>query len=180
MVCYHVVLTGHWPWVGLNDKTKVYHQFLQTLRHFSRCRAWPFHCYPFRPIVLRTVIAQTLTLSTLLRVRIKEVKRVSPFPSCPGPLYQNEVKCSTFDLKMIFHSHANKTHFLKKGFALSLILNVRDFITRKGPISSKRTLKKFDSSQQHSLLYCLRFWFRPWSRNSYGNSRLRKSVMFHR
>ena len=36
-----------------------------------------------------------------------------PFPSSPGPLYQNEVRCSTFDMEMIFHSHANKTHFHK-------------------------------------------------------------------
>ena len=34
----------------------------------------------------------------------------------PGPLYQNEVKCSTFDIEMIFHIYANKTHFHKKGF----------------------------------------------------------------
>ena len=37
-----------------------------------------------------------------------------PFPSSPGPLYQNEVRCSTFDMEIIFHSHANKTHFHKK------------------------------------------------------------------
>ena len=48
----------------------------------------------------------------------------SAFPSSPGPLYQNEVKCSSFDIEMIFHSHANKTHFHKKGFALGLILKV--------------------------------------------------------
>ena len=34
------------------------------------------------------------------------------FASSPTPLYQNEVKCSAFDMEMIFHSHANKTHFL--------------------------------------------------------------------
>ena len=39
-----------------------------------------------------------------------------PFPSSPGPLYQNEVKCSAFDTKMIFHSHANKTHFSQERF----------------------------------------------------------------
>ena len=34
------------------------------------------------------------------------------FPSFPGPqLYQNEVKYSAFDMKMISHSHANKTIF---------------------------------------------------------------------
>ena len=37
-----------------------------------------------------------------------------PFPSFPGPLYQNEVYCSGFDMKMIFHSHANKLIFTRK------------------------------------------------------------------
>ena len=35
---------------------------------------------------------------------------------------------------MIFYSHANKTYFHKKGFALSLVLKVRDFGTQKWPI----------------------------------------------
>ena len=35
---------------------------------------------------------------------------------------------------MSFHSHANKTHFHKKGCALGLILKVRAFGTRKRPI----------------------------------------------
>ena len=52
----------------------------------------------------------------------------------PGPLDQNEVKRSAFDMEMIFHSHANKTHFHKKGCALGLILKVRVFETRKWPI----------------------------------------------
>ena len=41
-----------------------------------------------------------------------------PFPCSPGPLYQNEVKCSAFDMKLSFHSHANKTHFHNKDCAL--------------------------------------------------------------
>ena len=56
------------------------------------------------------------------------------FPSSPRPLYQNEVKRSAFDMEKIFHSNANKTHFHKKGCALSLILKVRVFGTRKWPI----------------------------------------------
>ena len=36
-------------------------------------------------------------------------------------------------MEMIFHSHANKTHFHKKGCALSLILKARVFGTRKWP-----------------------------------------------
>ena len=57
------------------------------------------------------------------------------FPSSPGPLSQNEGRCSAFDTEIIFHSHANKTHFHKKGCAPSLILKVRFFGTRKWPIS---------------------------------------------
>ena len=51
-----------------------------------------------------------------------------------GPLFQNEGRCSAFDTEIIFHSHANKTHFHKKGCAPSLILKVRVFGTRKWPI----------------------------------------------
>ena len=29
----------------------------------------------------------------------------NPFPNSLGPLFQNEVKCSDFDMEMIFHSH---------------------------------------------------------------------------
>ena len=38
-----------------------------------------------------------------------------PFPSSPGPMFQNEGRCSAFDMEIIFHSHANKTHSHKKG-----------------------------------------------------------------
>ena len=57
-------------------------------------------------------------------------------PSFPynGPLYQNEVKCAAFDMERIFHSHANKTHFHKRGCAFGLILKVGVFGTRKWPI----------------------------------------------
>ena len=36
-----------------------------------------------------------------------------PFASFPGPLYQNKVKCSALDTKMISHSHA-KLFFLQE------------------------------------------------------------------
>ena len=51
----------------------------------------------------------------------------------PRPLYHNEVKCSAFDVEMIFHSHEKKTHFHKKGCTLGLILKVRVFGTRNSP-----------------------------------------------
>ena len=61
---------------------------------------------------------------------MKKIKNTL-FPSSPEPLYQNEVKSSAFDMEMIFHSHANKTHFHKKDCALGLILKARVFGTRK-------------------------------------------------
>ena len=57
-----------------------------------------------------------------------------PFPSSPRPLYQNEVKCSVFNMEMNFHPHANKTLFHKKGCALDLILKVRIWGTQKCPV----------------------------------------------
>ena len=57
-----------------------------------------------------------------------------PFPSSPGPLFQNEGRCSAFDMEIIFHSHANKTHFHKKSCAPNLIFKVRVFGTWNWPI----------------------------------------------
>ena len=56
-----------------------------------------------------------------------------PCPSSPGPLFQNEGRCSASDMEIIFYSYANKTYFHKKGCAPSLILKVRVFGTRKWP-----------------------------------------------
>ena len=40
-----------------------------------------------------------------------------------------------FDFFFLFYTHANKIHFHKKGFALSLVLKVRVFGVRKQPRS---------------------------------------------
>ena len=37
-----------------------------------------------------------------MRTQDKNYNTGRPFPSSPGPLYQNEVKCSAFDIEMIF------------------------------------------------------------------------------
>ena len=50
--------------------------------------------------------------------------------------FQSEAKCEAIDTKIIFSYDANKTHFHNKGFALSLVLKVRFFGTRKWPIVS--------------------------------------------
>ena len=40
-----------------------------------------------------------------------------PYLSFLVPLFQSEAKCEAIDMNMIFYSHANRTHFHKKGFA---------------------------------------------------------------
>ena len=73
----------------------------------------------------------------MCQIKLQEKNAINssrPFLSFPGPLFQTEVKCSAFDMEMSFHSHANKTHFHKKGCALGLILKVTDFGTRKWAI----------------------------------------------
>jgi len=99
---------------------------------------WDIYCYEnilalFQVLriiqVYVTSKGEKLTRSTIF----KHFNRL--FPSSLTPLYQNEVKYSAFDMEMIFHSHANKTHFNKKGCALDLILKVRDFGTRQWAIA---------------------------------------------
>ena len=63
---------------------------------------------------------------------------IRPFPSSKKSHFQSEAKCEAIDMKMIFNYDANKTHFHNKGFALSLVLRVRFFGTRKWPIDYKQ------------------------------------------
>ena len=57
------------------------------------------------------------------------------FPCSKKSHFQSEAKCEAVDMKMIFNYDANKTHFHNKGFALSLVLKVRFFGTRKWSIA---------------------------------------------
>ena len=64
-------------------------------------------------------------------------------PGSPGSVYQNEVKCSAFDMENDFSFHANKlTPFYKKGCALSLILKVRVFAAPEKNCIQSRKIKK--------------------------------------
>ena len=47
------------------------------------------------------------------------------------PKVQSEAKCEAIDMKIPFYSHANRTHYHMKVFAVSLVLKVKDFETRK-------------------------------------------------
>ena len=83
-----------------------------------------------------------------------------PFPSSKKFHFQNEAKCETFVVEMSFNYDANKTHFHNKGFALSLVLKVKLFGTRKWPIRSiefgqvgvNKILKDFKTISQISII----------------------------
>ena len=75
-----------------------------------------------------------------------------PFPSSKKFQFQNEAKCEIFVVEMSFNYDANKAYFHNKGFALSLVLKVKLFGTRKWPIvvgslsCSERFLSGFSGS----------------------------------
>ena len=50
-----------------------------------------------------------------------------PFLSFLVPLFQNAAKREATDMKMIFYSHANKTHFHKKRVCTCLIFEIESF-----------------------------------------------------
>ena len=56
-----------------------------------------------------SIVPQVSHVSLLPKYKIQStcILVIRPFPSSSGPLYQNEVKCSAFDMEMIFYSHAN-------------------------------------------------------------------------
>ena len=77
-------------------------------------------------------------IMAIMSIKQRKEKPNKPFlVHFPGPLYQNKVECSAFDVEMIFHSHAQKTHFHKNGCALGLNLKVRVFGTPKWPIEPR-------------------------------------------
>ena len=80
---------------------------------FQNAASLPGRPQPFR---LESPLPLHRSLHVLMYVRVStKISSTSrPFPSFPGPLHQNEVKCSAFDIEMIFHSYANKTHFHEK------------------------------------------------------------------
>ena len=43
--------------------------------------------------------------------------------------FNGRLSANPIDMKMSFYSHANDTHFHKKGFSLSLVFKVRVFVT---------------------------------------------------
>ena len=77
-----------------------------------------------------------------------------PFPSSPGPLYQNELSTSPLIWKLFFIlMRIKRMHFHKKGCAPGLILKVRFFGTRKRPIEDRfvMVMARFTFSQFYYL-----------------------------
>ena len=79
-------------------------------------------------------------------------------------------------MEIIFHSHANKTHFHKKGCAPSLILKVRVFGTRKWHIWRKNLNREEGGSETYTLqLFDYGSGFN-WMRADFSVSCSRRSV----
>ena len=85
--------------------------------------------------IIQTLTAHAFLMAVSLRCSFwtELVVYNRPLPWCSKPLFQSEARCEAIDVKMIYYiySHANKTPFHKKGFALTLVLKVRIFGTRK-------------------------------------------------
>ena len=81
---------------------------------------------------VRVVLLQCGLITEYERVSTNRSNR--PFPGSKKSHFQSEAKCEAIYMKMIFNYDANKIHFHNKGFALSLVLKVRFFGTRKWPI----------------------------------------------
>ena len=64
---------------------------------------------------------------------------IRAIPSYSKPQFQSEAKCKAIDM----HSRANKTHFHKKGFALSLVLKGKLFGNRRWSIAKMQALFAF-------------------------------------
>ena len=73
-----------------------------------------------------------------------------PFPSSKKSHFQNEAKCETFVVKMSFICIIIANHFHINGFALSLVLKVRFFGTRKWPIGR---IPEYTGCPKSSFLY---------------------------
>ena len=52
-------------------------------------------------------------------------EQMGNFRVAPSLCFKPRLSANPIDMKMIFYSHANETHFHEKGFALSLVLKVR-------------------------------------------------------
>ena len=117
-----------------------YYQLLTVIRRLLDWIELRSTCIPnvyYHPNAYCTCIPYGSILTLLLLNWAGMVVYNRPLPWCSKPRFQSEARCEAIDVKMIYYkySHANKTHFHKKGFALTLVLRVRIFGTRKWPVS---------------------------------------------
>ena len=109
------------------------------------------------PFIFENITTENLTFSYFLPGAARQTIAAlqlglffnRPFPSSKKSHFQSEAKCEAIDMKMIFNYDANKTHFHNKGFALSLVLKVRFFGTRKWPIGGRMMV----STEQYYFCY---------------------------
>ena len=61
-------------------------------------------------------------------------------------------------MKMMFYSHANKTHFHENGFALSFVLKARVFLELGNNLLEKTQKKAIKVSSLRADVICCFFW----------------------
>ena len=104
------------------------HHLISLLSHFIT--------FPLLFFVIRNFKGHSISLSrrAFFLSFLYTMRLNRPFPSSKKFHFQNEAKCETFVVEMSFICIIIKTHFHNKGFALSLVLKVKLFGTRKWPI----------------------------------------------
>ena len=98
-----------------------------------------------------------------------------PFPSSKKSHFQSEAKCEAIDMKIIFNYDANKTYFHNKGFALTLVLKVRFFGTRKWPIRTGKFCPELVQIEGKTWNWNKRWLWRNGTRISVWNIPFRKT-----
>ena len=90
------------------------------------------------PITYTVLVFKQMYPCGLVGRSVKYPKRDRPFPS-RRPLFHSEAKCKAIDMKILIWKYKSNS-FSKKGLALSLVLKVTVFGTRKLPHSNDQDL----------------------------------------
>ena len=117
---------------GMSWKLSVPRPAYQTqMLIFQNAARLPGRPQPFRP-ESPLPLPQSLHVLMYAHVSTKISSTSRPFPSFPGPLHQNEVKCSAFDIEMIFIFVQIKLISMRKVEYLASFFGTPKWCIRKG------------------------------------------------
>ena len=95
--------------------------FLSASSETQETRKWPCAWLKARDGEAAALVSRAVALQSQVRLLVGYWLvtiwiHCRSFPSCPKPLFEREAKCVAIDMKVIFYSHANETHYRKKGW----------------------------------------------------------------